>query len=130
MTDHGGDPRGAENLPTAVRASIDEHLEEHREVPGRGCKARVTQIKFVQLGSIDPRIHGIPFGRRHSRRAIHAPLAQGRWKHEMAVLDAEWFKEPRSDELPERLTADATNDVPQQEIAEIRIDHRGAGAAR
>src|SRR6266478_5971215 len=130
MTDHRGDTRRAENLLSAVPASIDEHLEEHREVPGRRRKARVTQIKFVQLGSIYPRIHGIRFGRRHSRRAIHAPLAQGGWKHEVAVLHAERFKEPRSDELPERLTTDATNDVTQQEIAEIRIDHRGAGAAR
>ena len=47
MADHGSDTRGAENLPTAVRASIDEHLEEHREVPGRRRNARVSQIKFI-----------------------------------------------------------------------------------
>ena len=68
--------------------------------------------------------------RRHSGRAIDAPLAQRGGQDEIAVVHCQRLKEPRSDELPERLTAHAANDVPKQIKTEIRIEHCRARAAR
>src|SRR5882724_9270374 len=79
---------------------------------------------------IDPPMNGRGFGCGHSRCAIDTAFLQLRWQHEIAVVHSQRFKEPRSNELPERLTAHAANDVSQQNIAKVRIKHCGTRAAR
>src|SRR4051812_10631746 len=66
----------------------------------------------------------------HSRLAIDSPPELLGGKHIGAVAHAERVENPRLRKLPERLPADATNDIAEQEEAKVRIEHRAAGAMR
>ena len=122
-----------ENPPTAVRAAIEEHLEKHRKVPGRRCSPAVIPGQARRTrGNRSPDAAGSRLGcRAFPARDRRVGSRNSGGKHEVAVVHAERFEQTRrSDELPEGLTAHAANDVAQQLIAEIRIEHRRAWAAR
>src|SRR4051795_5682407 len=58
---------------------------------------------------------------------IDPPLKQLGGKHIGAVDHAKWSENPGLHELPERLSADAPNDVAQQIEAKVRVQHGAAG---
>src|SRR2546427_8596084 len=95
MTGHGSDTRPTENLPTPIRTAIEQHLEERRQVGGRRRSAACSYAEFMYFRGIDPPMHGVGFGRRHSRCAIDAALSQLRRQYEITVAHSERFKQPQ-----------------------------------
>lgn len=119
---HRGHAGAAEDPPSAVGATVQQHLEEGGQIGGRRGGTVSAPVRLVELRGIDA---SIPRTRRRREgkpvSPIDAPCAESGRQDELTVMHAERLEQPRPDELPEGHAAHAAHDVAQEHVADPGI---------